>query len=263
MMNVFIGPCVLEDQALVMEIAEQLIQDLAPFRNEINLVFKGSFDKANRTSGASFRGPGIDAGLKMLGDVKDKFQLPVVTDFHLPTQAEQVAEVVDYLQVPAFLCRQTDLIEAGAKACKDRGRVLKIKKGQFLAPHDCGNIVEKAAQFLPRERILLTERGVSFGYNNLIVDMASFQEMKNFGVKTVYDATHSVQRPGGLGNATGGKREQIRVLAKAAVAAGADGVFIETHPRPEKALSDSATAYPLGEIKHLLAELLAIKGVLS
>jgi 2-dehydro-3-deoxyphosphooctonate aldolase (KDO 8-P synthase) len=262
-MNFFIGPCVLESESLAMTIAETLVKDLEPFRREINLVFKGSFDKANRSSFSSYRGPGIDEGLKILQKVKDTFKLPTITDFHTPDQAETVAKVVDFLQVPAFLCRQTDMIHEGAKACAKYGRTLKVKKGQFLSPEETKNIVDKAAVFLSKDKILLTERGTSFGYNNLVVDMASFQIMKSFGVKTVHDATHCVQRPGGLGTATGGKREQILVLARAAIAAGADGIFMETHPTPDKALSDSSTCLELSSVKGIVAKLLEIHRVVN
>lgn len=257
-LDFFIGPCVLESEALALTIAEHLVKELAPFKDKITLTFKGSFDKANRTSVHSYRGPGIDEGMRILEKVKTTFGLPVLTDFHEASQAMKLASVVDVLQVPAFLCRQTDIIAAGATACAHYKRILKVKKGQFLSPEETQNIVDKAATFLPKEQILLTERGSSFGYNNLVVDMASFQIMKSFGVKTVHDATHCVQRPGGLGSATGGKREQILVLAKAAVAAGADGIFMETHPFPEKALSDSATSLPLDQIKGIVEQLLRI-----
>jgi len=263
-MDFFIGPCVLESRDLAMRIAERLVKDLEPFRHKINLHFKGSFDKANRSSFTSYRGPGLEEGMKILQDVNRTFHIPTITDFHLPEQAEPVAEVVDVLQVPAFLCRQTDMIHAGASACVKHNRTLKVKKGQFLSPEETKNIVDKAvAAGLAKDKILLTERGSSFGYNNLVVDMASFQIMKSFGVRTVHDATHCVQRPGGLGTATGGKREQILTLARAAVAAGADGVFMETHPDPAKALSDSATALPLDQVKGIVEKLLAIKEVVG
>lgn len=251
----FCGPCVLESQELATEIAGFLKENL---NDSFELVFKGSFDKANRTSIDSYRGPGIDLGLKILESIKKDFSLPTVTDIHLPEQADQVASVVDYVQIPAFLCRQTDLIVSSAEACAKYGKSLKIKKGQFLAPWDTINIVKKIGSILPADRIYLTERGSSFGYNNLIVDMASFDEMKKSGAKAIYDATHSVQRPGGLGHQTGGKREQIVTLAKAAMAAGADGVFMEAHPNPEKALSDSATCLPLKEVPYILENLLKI-----
>lgn len=262
-MDFYIGPCVLESLDLAKEIAQTLLEDLAPFENEINLHFKGSFDKANRSSFNSYRGPGLEEGLKILSTINKEFGLPTITDFHTPDQAYIVAQVVDVLQVPAFLCRQTDMIFAGAEACKTYSRELKIKKGQFLSPEETKNIVDKASHFLPKDKIILTERGSSFGYNNLVVDMASFQIMKSFGVRAIHDATHCVQRPGGLGTATGGKREQIFVLAKAAVAAGADGIFMECHPNPEKALSDAATALPLGSVKKIVEQLLKIRRVVQ
>ncbi len=259
-MDFYIGPCVLEGRDFALSLAERLVQDLRPLEGKIRLHFKGSFDKANRSSFTSYRGPGLDEGLKILQEVGKTFGVPTLTDFHLPEQAMPVAEVVSVLQVPAFLCRQTDMIHAGALACVKHRRELKVKKGQFLSPEETKNIVDKAVSAgLSKDRIILTERGSSFGYNNLVVDMASFQIMKSFGVRAVHDATHCVQRPGGLGTATGGKREQILVLAKAAVAAGADGVFMETHPEPAKALSDSATALPLDEVKGIVEKLLAIK----
>ena len=257
-LKLFIGPCVLENENMVMEIAKRIKEDLSIFGDEIELTFKGSFDKANRSSINSYRGPGIEAGLQMLSKVKEELGLPVITDFHTPDQAMKVAEVVDVLQIPAFLCRQTDMIVSGAQAAKKYKRALKIKKGQFLSPEETGNIVEKASHYLDKSQIYLTERGSSFGYNNLIVDMASFQIMKSFGVKAIHDATHCVQRPGGLGDRTGGKREQVLVLAKAAIAAGADGIFMETHPEPEKALSDSTTCLPLEDIKSIVEQLLKI-----
>ena len=258
-MDFFIGPCVLESEGLALEIADFLVKELGEFSDSINLTFKGSFDKANRTSINSYRGPGIEKGLEILSKVKNIYKIPVITDFHVPEQADEVASVVDTLQIPAFLCRQTDMIAAGAIACQKYQRQLKIKKGQFLSPEETENIVQKAHNFIPKERILLTERGSSFGYNNLIVDMASFQIMKSFGVRAIHDATHCVQRPGGLGTSTGGKREQILVLAKAAVAAGADGVFMEAHPNPDKALSDSATSLPLNSVKPFVESLLRVR----
>ncbi|MAZ47122.1 MAG: 3-deoxy-8-phosphooctulonate synthase [Halobacteriovoraceae bacterium] len=258
-MDFFIGPCVLESEKLAMNVAERLVKDLEEFSSQMQLTFKGSFDKANRSAIDSYRGPGIDEGLRILEKIKNEFKLPVITDYHLPDQADQVASVVDTLQVPAFLCRQTDMVLAGAEACKKYGGRLKIKKGQFLAPWDAKNIVEKASNFLPPERILLTERGTSFGYNNLVVDMASFQIMKEFGCLTIHDATHSVQKPGGLGKSTGGKRDQIYTLAKAAAAAGADGFFMEAHPDPENALSDATSQLPIEKIKPLVEVILKIK----
>ncbi len=259
----FSGPCVLESEELALEIAQSLQEQLAPFADRVHLTFKGSFDKANRTSIDSYRGPGIEKGLKILEKVKSVTGLPVVTDYHLPSQADEVASVVDTLQVPAFLCRQTDMIVAGAQACEKYSCQLKIKKGQFLSPEETKNIVDKAVNFLMKDKILLTERGSSFGYNNLIVDMASFSIMKSFGVRTIHDATHCVQRPGGLGNKTGGKREQILVLARAAVAAGADGLFMECHPEPEKALSDASTSLELKKVGGIIESLLKVKEAVS
>ena len=259
----FIGPCVLESEELAMQIAEKLAKGFESMSGEVEWVFKGSFDKANRTSVNSFRGPGLEKGLLLLEKIKETFKVPVMTDFHLPTQALAVACVADIIQVPAFLCRQTDMILEGAKACQKYDRQFNIKKGQFLSPEDTKNIIEKASVYLPREKIILTERGTSFGYNNLIVDMASFQIMKNFGVKAIYDATHSIQKPGGLGHMTGGKRGHLKVLARAAVAAGADGIFMETHPNPEKAKSDSETALPLSDILPFVVELLKIHRALE
>lgn len=263
MMDFFIGPCVLESEELAMTVAERVKKDLEEFKSDITLHFKGSFDKANRSAIDSYRGPGLEEGLRILEKVSKEFDLPTITDFHHPEQAEAVAQAVGTLQVPAFLCRQTDMILAGAEACNKYGRQLKVKKGQFLSPEETQNIVDKALNFLPLNKILLTERGTSFGYNNLVVDMASFQIMKSFGVRTIHDATHCAQRPGGLGKATGGKREQIFTLAKAAVAAGADGIFMEAHPNPEKALSDATTQIPLGDVKKIVSKLLEIKRVVN
>ena len=257
-LELFIGPCVLESRDLCFEIAESLLEQFSTIREKISLTFKGSFDKANRSSIESYRGPGLEAGLEMLEEVKKTFSLPVVTDFHWPSQAHEVASVVDVLQVPAFLCRQTDMICEGAKACEKFGRRLKIKKGQFLSPAEMGNVVKKASRFLSKERILVTERGSCFGHNNLVVDMASFQIMKSFGVKTVHDATHCVQRPGGLRDRSGGKREEIGVLARAALAAGADAIFMEVHPRVDEAKSDAATAVPLEQTGSLVRDFLKI-----
>lgn len=258
-MELFVGPCVLESEKLAMTVAEYLIKDLEEFSHLININFKGSFDKANRSSIDSYRGPGIEEGLRVLEKISKEFGLKTITDFHSPDQAEVVSSVVDTIQIPAFLCRQTDLIVAGAQACKKNKSKLKIKKGQFLSPWETKNIVDKAANFIDKSNILLTERGTTFGYNNLIVDMASFEVMKSFGVETVHDATHCVQQPGGLGKSTGGKREQIFTLAKAAAAAGADHFFMEAHPNPEKALSDATSQLPLEKIKPLIKSILNIK----
>ena len=262
-MDLFIGPCVLESEKLAMDVCERIVKDLEEFSDLLTINFKGSFDKANRSAIDSYRGPGIDEGLRILEKISKEFKLNTITDFHTPDQADLVASVVHTLQVPAFLCRQTDMIIEGAKACKRYSGQLKIKKWQFLAPEDTLNIVEKAENFLTKDQILLTERGTSFGYNNLVVDMASFQIMKSFGVRAIHDATHCVQKPGGLGKSTGGKREQIEVLAKAAIAAGADGIFMEAHPNPEKALSDATSQMPLESVKPLITKLLEIRSVVG
>lgn len=258
----FIGPCVLESEDLAMNVASFLKENLHDLEKRIEINFKGSFDKANRSSVDSYRGPGIDEGLKILEKVNREFSFKTITDFHTPDQAMTVASSVHTLQVPAFLCRQTDMIIAGAEACKKFDRTLKVKKGQFLSPYDAKNIVEKASHFISKDKILLTERGSSFGYNNLVVDMASFQIMKSFGVKTIHDCTHSVQMPGGLGKSTGGKRDQIEVLTLAAAAAGADGFFMEAHPSPKDALSDATSQLELKDVKPLILKILKIKDAL-
>jgi 2-dehydro-3-deoxyphosphooctonate aldolase (KDO 8-P synthase) len=262
-MDLFCGPCVLESEALADEVCGFLVESLSPFKDKIELHFKGSFDKANRSAIDSYRGPGLEGGLKILETIGKKYGVKTITDFHLPEQAMEVASVVHTLQVPAFLCRQTDMILAGAEACKKYDGQLKVKKGQFLAPWDAKNIVEKAKNYLSEDQILLTERGTSFGYNNMIVDMASFQIMKSFGVRTIHDATHSVQKPGGLGKSTDGKREQIQSLALAAAAAGADGFFMEAHPNPEKALSDATSQLQMKSVAPLVEKILKIKEVLN
>ncbi|QGY41126.1 3-deoxy-8-phosphooctulonate synthase [Pseudodesulfovibrio cashew] len=245
------GPCVIESREIVLRTAATLA-DIAA-RLELTLVFKSSFDKANRTSVTSFRGPGMDEGLSILAEVKRETGLPVVTDIHHPEQAAPVAEVADVLQIPAFLCRQTDLLVAAAAT----GRVINIKKGQFLAPWDMKNAVDKV-RASGNDRVWLTERGSTYGYNNLVVDMRSIPEMSKFDVPVVFDATHSVQLPGGLGGKSGGQREYVPVLASAAVAAGADGVFMETHPDPDTALCDGPNSLPLDEAEALLKRLKAI-----
>lgn len=255
-MEIFAGPCVLESEQLAMNVAEKLATVGQEFQEDITITFKGSFDKANRTSVESYRGPGLEEGLRLLEKVRETFALPVLTDFHVPSQAKEVAPVVDVLQIPAFLCRQTDMIVEGARACQKYSRRLKVKKGQFIAPEQTKYIVEKATHFIPKSDLLLTERGSCFGYGRLIVDMTSFNIMKSFGVKTVHDATHSVQRP--KGGVTGGQPDQILTLAMAAIAAGADAVFMETHPNPSQALSDAATQLPLNQFKNLISHLLNI-----
>jgi 2-dehydro-3-deoxyphosphooctonate aldolase (KDO 8-P synthase) len=213
----------------------------------LDFVFKSSFDKANRSSIHSYRGLGMEAGLEVLQEIKNEFGIPVLTDVHDVAQVERVAAVADVLQIPAFLCRQTDLIVAAAKS----GRAVNVKKGQFLAPQDARNIVDKVRE-AGGEKLLLTERGASFGYNNLVVDMRSLPIMRSFGVPVVFDVTHSLQLPGGLGHATGGQAEYIEPLARAGVACGVDAVFMEVHDCPEKALSDGPNALPLGRLESLL-----------
>jgi len=257
--NFYIGLCVLEKESICYRVAEKIASLQDKYKDDIHITYKASFDKANRSSIDSFRGPGLDNGLKLLEDIKVNYKLPVMTDFHLPQQADAVARVVDILQVPAFLCRQTDMILKGAEAALKYNRLLNVKKGQFLSPSDTHNIIKKACTVLPKDQIVITERGYSFGYNNLIVDMASFQVIQSFGVKTIYDATHSVQQPGGMGTYTGGKRDQINALAQAAVAAGADGIFMETHPNPDKALSDKTSSLPLEELDSILEKLINIR----
>jgi 2-dehydro-3-deoxyphosphooctonate aldolase (KDO 8-P synthase) len=246
------GPCVIESEKLCLEIAAFLQKHCRELG--IAYIFKASFDKANRSSGSSFRGPGLNEGLKVLARVREKFGLPVLTDVHTEEQVARVSEVVDVLQIPAFLCRQTDLIQAAVRT----GKIVNIKKGQFLAPQDMRQVIAKAVGS-GGKMILVTERGTTFGYNNLVADMRSIPIMKAFGFPIVFDATHSVQLPGGAGDRSGGQREFAPVLAKAAVAAGADGLFIETHPEPDKALSDGPNMIPLPEMPPLLKTLLNIK----
>ena len=245
------GPCVIENEKLCLQVAGALKKTCA--RLGIFYVFKASFDKANRTSAKSFRGPGLDEGLRVLGKVRAEFGVPVLTDVHTETQADIAGEVVDILQIPAFLCRQTDLIEAAAAT----GQIVNLKKGQFLSPAEMGQVAEKARR-AGAKKILLTERGTTFGYNNLVADMRSIPIMKRFGFPVVFDATHSVQLPGGGGDQSSGQREFAPVLARCALAAGANGLFIETHPRPEHALSDGPNMIPLAEMSGLLREMLKV-----
>ena len=224
----------------------------------INYYFKASFDKANRTSIHSYRGPGIDKGLEILKKVKDELGLRIATDIHEPWQAEKAAEVVDIIQIPAFLCRQTDLLIAAAKT----GKLINVKKAQFLAPWDMKNVVGKLEES-GTNKIMLCERGSCFGYNNLVVDMTGLLEMKKFGYPIIFDATHSVQKPGGKGNATGGNREYVEYLAKAAVAIGVDGLFMEVHPDPDNALSDGPNMVKLENMEELLTKLIKIKNAIK
>ncbi len=241
----FAGPCVIESRDLCCRIAENL-KDLTN-RLGIGYVFKASFDKANRSSSAAFRGPGIQEGLRTLDHIRTQFQLPVVTDIHLPEQASICAEVVDMLQIPAFLVRQTDLVQAAAKTQKP----IQAKKAQFMAPWDMKNVVDKINE-MGNHQITLVERGSSFGYNRLICDMAGIDQMRQLGCPAIMDATHSTQQPGGLGTASGGEPDLAPVLARAAIAAGADGLFIETHPNPAEGLSDAACMLPLNQMEKLL-----------
>ena len=244
------GPCVVESRDFVVEVAAR-VREIAE-RHGVPVVFKASFDKANRSSEKGFRGPGEDEGLDALAEVKRVTGLPVITDVHHPEQAVRAAEVVDVLQVPAFLCRQTDLLHA----CGETGLPVNVKKGQFLAPEDMANVVEKVAA-TGNERIVLTERGSSFGYHNLVVDMRGLPVMRGFA-PVVFDCTHSLQLPGGLGHATGGAREFHPYLARAAAGAGVDGFFIEVHPNPPEALSDAATQLSFDEFDRLIGQLEAV-----
>ena len=262
------GPCVIENEKLCRAVAASLVKTCQQLG--IYYVFKASFDKANRTSGKSFRGPGIADGLKTLAKIRDEFQVPVVTDIHTEEQARLAGEVVDILQIPAFLCRQTDLIEAAVAT----GKIVNIKKGQFLSPQEMGRVAEKAEKFwnekfqasssgnsklkTKNSKLLLTERGTTFGYNNLVADMRAIPIMKSFGFPIVFDATHSVQLPGGGGDKSAGQREFAPVLARAALAVGANGLFIETHPKPDEAMSDGPNMIPLGEMATVLRSLLKI-----
>lgn len=248
---VIAGPCVIESEQSVMQIAEAMkdISDRLP----LDYYFKASFDKANRTSIDSYRGPGIEKGLTILKKVKDEFGLRIVTDIHENWQAEKVAEVADIIQIPAFLCRQTDLLIAAAKT----GRKVNIKKGQFMAPWDMKNVVDKLEK-VGNNQILLCERGTSFGYNCLVVDMTGIVEMKKLGYPVVMDATHSVQKPSGDGTCTGGNRTYVEPLAKAAIAAGADALFFEVHPTPDEALSDGANSVKLADFEEMLKRILKV-----
>jgi 2-dehydro-3-deoxyphosphooctonate aldolase (KDO 8-P synthase) len=244
------GPCVIESRELVLEVAGRLKETCAALG--IPFVFKASYDKANRSSGKSFRGPGMDKGLEILADVKKTFGVPVLTDVHERSEIAAVAAVVDVLQTPAFLCRQTDFIQAVAAS----GRPVNIKKGQFLAPHDMRHVVAKAKEANGgADSVMVCERGTSFGYNNLVSDMRSLAILRETGCPVVYDATHSVQLPGGQGAASGGQREFVPVLARAAVAVGIAGLFMETHPNPQQALSDGPNAWPLAKMRPLLEQL--------
>ncbi|WP_149194026.1 3-deoxy-8-phosphooctulonate synthase [Luteimonas suaedae] len=248
------GPCVVESEQLQLDVAGQLKEITGALG--INFIFKSSFDKANRTSGSSFRGPGMEEGLRVLGEVRRQIGVPVLTDVHEYTPMDEVASVVDVLQTPAFLVRQTDFIR---KVCA-AGKPVNIKKGQFLSPWDMKPVVEKAKS-TGNEQIMVCERGASFGYNNLVSDMRSLAVMRDTGCPVVFDATHSVQLPGGQGSSSGGQREFVPVLSRAAVAVGVAGVFMETHPRPEEALSDGPNAWPLSKMQALLETLVELDAV--
>lgn len=251
MFKLIAGPCVIESEEMVMSIAEKMksITD----KLGIPYTFKASFDKANRTSINGKRGPGIEEGLRILEKVKTTFDLPVATDIHEPWQAEPVGKVCDIVQIPAFLCRQTDLLVAAAKTRK----CINIKKAQFLAPWDMANCAQKVEQS-GNSNIMLCERGTSFGYNNLVVDMTGLVEMKKFGYPVIFDATHSVQKPGGKGTSTGGNREYVEYLAKAAIAVGVDGLFMETHPSPDDAWSDGPNMVILDKMEAMLEKLIKV-----
>jgi 2-dehydro-3-deoxyphosphooctonate aldolase (KDO 8-P synthase) len=255
-MIIIAGPCVIENEKLVLEEAEELKRITEAF--DVDFYYKASFDKANRTSINSFRGPGIKEGLKILERVKKEFGLKIATDIHEHWQAEEVAQVADIIQIPAFLCRQTDLLIAAAKT----GKKINVKKAQFLAPWDMKSVVQKIEESGNRD-IMLCERGTSFGYNNLVVDMTGLVIMKEFGYPVVFDATHSVQKPGGNGTSTGGNRNHARYLARAACAVGIDGVFAEVHPDPENALSDGPNMIKLSVFKEFLYEIISVNNVIS
>jgi len=246
------GPCVVESRQLQMDVAGELKSICADLR--IAFIFKSSYDKANRSSHASFRGPGMEEGLRILADVRKHVEVPVLTDVHTVEEIRAVAQVVDVLQTPAFLCRQTDFIQAVASA----GKPVNIKKGQFLAPEDMKQVVAKAKAASKSDNVMVCERGASFGYHNLVSDMRSLAIMRDTGCPVVFDATHSVQLPGGQGTSSGGQREFVPVLARAAVAAGVAGIFMETHPHPEKALSDGPNAWPLQRMRALLETLVEL-----
>ena len=254
------GPCVIESRDLALEVAERVkaITD----RLGITYVFKASFDKANRSSGGSFRGPGVEEGLAVLAEVKQRLGLPVLTDIHESQQAAPVAEVVDVLQIPAFLCRQTDLLLAAAEAVRGTDKTINVKKGRFLAPWDMAQVVKKLRE-AGVDHLWLTERGSSFGYNTLVVDYRGLPQLQALGCPVIFDATHSVQQPGGQGSSSGGQREFVAPLARAAMAVGVDGLFLEVHPDPTNALSDGPNMVPLHRLEPLLEQLLAIRGALA
>ena len=249
------GPCVIESEAVTLEVAEflkKISEELS-----IPVIFKTSYDKANRTSHLSYRGPGIEKGLKIIKKVKEEYKLPVLSDVHCKEEVKKASEVLDMIQIPAFLCRQTDLIIASAKT----GLPVNIKKGQFLSPWDIKNVIEKVSS-VGNHRILLTERGTCFGYNNLVVDMRSIPIMQRFGYPVVFDSTHSVQIPAGAGDRSGGQREFVPYLSRAAIAAGADGIFMEIHPDPDNALCDGPNSLPLRDVKPILESVIEIYSII-
>jgi len=253
---VIAGPCVIEDEGLVMETAKELKRIAVELK--LNFIFKSSYDKANRSSGQSFRGPGIKKGLHILNRVRDQVGVPILSDVHSVEEATEAGKVLDVLQIPAFLCRQTDLLIAAART----GKVVNVKKGQFLAPWDMANVVQKIEEAGSR-RILLTERGASFGYNNLVTDFRALPIMRRLGYPVIFDATHSVQLPGGAGTTSSGQREFIAPLARGAVAVGCEGLFMEVHPNPDKALSDGPNMVPLAEVRGLLEQIVRVAAAIG
>tara|TARA_A100001388_G_scaffold271160_1_gene249564 strand:+ start:360 stop:1187 length:828 start_codon:yes stop_codon:yes gene_type:complete len=258
------GPCVIESRDLVLDIASKMknISEKYGFR----YIFKASFDKANRSSVDSYRGKGIDEGLKILEEVKKEFELEILTDIHESKQAKPVSEIVDVIQIPAFLCRQTDLLKAAVKAVNGTNKIINVKKGQFLAPWDMSQVVNKVKEFglnIQSKKLWLTERGSSFGYNTLVVDCRSFPILKSLGCPVIFDATHSVQQPGGRGTSSGGQREFVATLARAAVSADVDGLFMEVHPDPDKGLSDGPNMVPIHRVEPLIKQLLEIRKIVN
>lgn len=258
------GPCVIEEEKLVMEIASKL--KIISSKLDIEIIFKASFDKANRSSYSSFRGPGIKNGLKILEKVKNEFDLKVLTDIHESWHANEVGEIVDIIQIPAFLCRQTDLLLAAYKSIENTSKKINIKKGQFLAPWDMKQVIDKFLEMgveRGSDKVWITERGTTFGYNNLVVDFRGIPLMSDYGFPIIFDATHSVQQPGGRGATSGGERGFVAPLSRAAIAVGVDGIFMEVHPEPGKALSDGPNMVPLNKLENLLIQLINIKNSLG
>ncbi len=263
-LTIISGPCVIEDKSLIFDICDYL-KEITDKLN-VNFIFKSSFDKANRSSINSFRGPGIDKGLKILSEVKQKYKVQILTDIHETNQAKLAAEVVDVIQIPAFLSRQTDLLIAAADEVINKGKIINIKKGQFLAPWDMKQVVNKLKErgIEPSSnKIWLTERGNSFGYNTLVVDFRSLIELRQFKCPVIFDATHSVQQPGGKGNCSGGQREFVAPLGRAAIAIGVEGIFMEVHPDPEKAKSDGPNMVPLYRVEEIIKDFLSLKAAIK